>query len=127
MSFITGTKDVDVDGLVDGVRHLAEMARAAEEGWRPAVTLDIDGETPMDKVPDDDRQVIVFLNGHVAITDHDGRKGGGWGIRLGYFDHEKGYWRVFGQREMFVTHWRELPPSPAPGKWPPLESEVVRR
>ena len=63
-------------------------------------------------VPGDEREVIVFLNGDCALCDWDGRKGGGWGIRLAYFDHDKNYWRVHGSRENFVTHWQDLPDAP---------------
>ncbi|WP_186191073.1 hypothetical protein [Burkholderia gladioli] len=63
-------------------------------------------------IPNDEREVIVFLNGHCALTDMECRKGGGWGIRLGFYDHEKRYWRVHGKREHFVTHWRDLPDPP---------------
>ncbi|RQZ25366.1 hypothetical protein DIE14_17085, partial [Burkholderia sp. Bp9017] len=63
-------------------------------------------------VPGDEREVLVFLNGDCALCDWDGRKGGGWGIRLAYFDHDKNYWRVHGSRENFVTHWQDLPDAP---------------
>jgi hypothetical protein len=55
---------------------------------------------------------MVFLNGDCALCDWDGRKGGGWGIRLGFYDHDKRYWRVHGCREEFVTHWKDLPDGP---------------
>jgi len=63
--------------------------------------------------PDDDRQVLVFLNGFVPLGDTKGRCGGGWGIQMGWFDHDKRFWRVHGQRESFVTHWVDLPQPPA--------------
>ncbi|KVQ35713.1 hypothetical protein WK03_35180 [Burkholderia cepacia] len=76
-------------------------------------------ESPLDDwtdasvvVPDDEREVIVFLNGHCTLNDWDGRKGGGWGIRLGFYDHERRYWRVHGCRENFVTHWQDEPAAP---------------
>jgi hypothetical protein len=64
--------------------------------------------------------VLVFLNGHVASRDTEGRKGGGHGIRMGWFDHDKGFWRVGGQREHHVTHWMELPANPVIAPWPPV-------
>ena len=54
----------------------------------------------------------MFLNGHVDICDYDGRRGGGWGQRFGFFDHEKRCWRASGRREHFVTHWMDMPAPP---------------
>ena len=65
------------------------------------------------QLPGDDREVLVFLNGHCGINDMETRAGGGWGIRMGWFDHEKGYWRVGSyENRGFVTHWKDLPPPP---------------
>ena len=50
--------------------------------------------------------------GHVDSSDALGRGGGGWGIRLGWFDHDKGRWRVGGSIGERVTHWMALPPPP---------------
>ena len=77
--------------------------------WTLAVQ---DEETGIGGPPQDDRDVLVFLNGHVEIGDTDGRQGGGWGIRLGWFDHDKRCWRAHGLRESFVTHWMDLPEPP---------------
>jgi hypothetical protein len=63
-------------------------------------------------VPGDEREVIVFLNGHCGLLDDEARKGGGWGIRLGWYDHDKRAWYVHGQKEHFVTHWQDEPSSP---------------
>lgn len=68
------------------------------------------------EVPSDEREVLVFLNGHCGLTDSEKRKGGGWGVRLGFYDHEKRFWRVHGSRETFVTHWQDEPASPASAK-----------
>lgn len=104
--------EVEVDAIVRGVRELAVRARAAEEGWRPAVELDADGETPVYAGPEDERAVLVFENGHVALTDFEGRRGGGWGASIGYFDRGVWAWRVRGRPSEHVTHWREMPPPP---------------
>lgn len=103
--------NIDIDGIVRGIRELANLARAAEEGWRDATTLDTDGETRYETPPDDERQVLIFQNGHASMYDAAGRNGGGWGIAMGYHDKQKG-WMVHGWRCDFVTHWRELPPAP---------------
>lgn len=61
----------------------------------------------------DSEEVLCFLNGHCGLTDFECRGGGGWGIRLGYYDAEKGMFRVFGRPEADVTHWMSLPTPPA--------------
>ncbi len=63
-------------------------------------------------LPSDEREVLVFLNGHVGIHDADGRNGGGWGLRLGWFDNDRRFWRVGGQSESHVTHWMDEPLAP---------------
>lgn len=61
----------------------------------------------------DSEEILCFLNGHCNLTDMECRCGGGWGIRLGYYDAEKGMFRVFGRPNQFVTHWMPLPKPPA--------------
>lgn len=97
----------DVMGL--SLHEVIDRARRAAESreWTPAVNEDGGRD-----VPDSEREVLVFLNGHVDIGDHAGRQGGGWGIRLGFFDHDRRCWRVGGRPEHFVTHWMELPAPP---------------
>ena len=104
---------LNVDGLVDGVRELAKMARAAQKSWNLAYTVYDEGEPAEPTPPDDEREVLVFLNGDVVSSDMEGREGGGWGHRLGRYDHDKGIWRVHGTYNRFVTHWTDLPPAPA--------------
>jgi hypothetical protein len=87
-------------------RALIGTPAAPKEGW-----TDADVE-----VPNDEREVIVFLNGHCGLLDNEARKGGGWGIRLGFYDHEKRFWRVHGTRESFVTHWQDAPAAPLSAK-----------
>lgn len=93
--------------------ELVNLARQAKGGWEPAMVEDVDGEY-YPSPPNDQREVLVFLNGHCDISDHgpEGRKGGGWGRRFGWFDHDRGCWRVGGKPNGHVTHWQELPPAP---------------
>ena len=65
-------------------------------------------------IPEDERNVLVFMNGHVDILDQEGRQGGPHGIRHGWFDQDKRAWRVNGKLSdsRWVTHWHELPPNP---------------
>lgn len=80
-------------------------------GWKQCM----DPEEPDFGPPDDDRKVLVMLNGHVGITDDAGRQGGPWGIHFGWFDHDRGLWYVNGSRNdaRWVTHWHEMPPEPS--------------
>lgn len=101
---VEGTKQQTIDLLQDLLGVEVEIQDASQD--QPWEIAGID-------VPDDQREVMVFLNGDCDLCDWDGRKGGGWGIRLGFYDHGKRYWRVHGCREDFVTHWRDLPDGPA--------------
>ena len=77
-----------------------------ETGW--ISVIDEDGN---DNLPTDERQVLVFLwggQGEDSIRPNDA----GYGLRMGYFDQEKRYWRVHGTIEKYVTHWRECPNDP---------------
>ena len=87
-------------------RQAAPNWRAAHEGEPP--------EEPWATPPDDERKVLVFINGHVGLHDMEGRKGGAWGIAIGWYEHERGFWRVHGRAEYHVTHWMELPAAPTP-------------
>lgn len=60
----------------------------------------------------DSEEVICFLNGHCGLLDSECRQGGGWGIRLGYYDSDLRVFRVHGRPDRFVTHWQPLPPPP---------------
>lgn len=60
----------------------------------------------------DSAEVMLFVNGHCALTDFECRAGGAWGIRLGFYDAERGYFRVHGRPEAQVTHWMPLPDAP---------------
>ncbi|MFT4064334.1 DUF551 domain-containing protein [Paraburkholderia sp.] len=90
----------------DQARSLVGTPAAPKEDW-----TDVDIE-----LPNDERQVLVFLNGHCGLLDTEARKGGGWGIRPGFYDHDKRYFRVYGSREQFVTHWQDMPAPPASAK-----------
>lgn len=110
----------DIEVLVREIREMASMARASRVQWIPFLLLDTDGESVICNPPDDGRQVLVFLNGHVKSTDSEGRAGGGWGVRLGFFEHDKGRWSVRDR----VTHWCDLPGDPDHTQgYPPLASE----
>ena len=90
--------------------RVIELARQASEArvWTPFEDEDGNRCPPIDERP-----VLVFLNGYVDILDHEGRQGGGWGIRIGWYDHEKRFWRAGTTTgERFVTHWMELPGPP---------------
>ena len=89
--------------------RVVELARQSVEARVWNLAVDEDGNpTP----PDDNRDVLVFLNGYVDIGDSEGREGGGWGIRMGWSDHDKHYWCVDGHPESFVTHMMDLPGPP---------------
>jgi hypothetical protein len=64
----------------------------------------------------DSEEVLCFLSGHCALTDFECRDGAGWGIRLGYYDAEKGMFRTGGRPDASVTHWMPLPAAPSPAK-----------
>ena len=105
-------EELQIDHLVSQIRELAQLARSSQETWNLAYTVWDEGEEAESTPPDDERAVLVFLNGHVTIHDGEGRRGGGWGTRLGYYDHDKNNWRVGGRVESFVTHWTDLPAKP---------------
>jgi NTP pyrophosphatase (non-canonical NTP hydrolase) len=88
---------------------LSARASAAEElawtGWI-SVTDKLPGEQGCDS-----ENVLCFLNGHCDMLDMECRNGGGWGIRIGFYDAEKQCFRAGGiARE--VTHWMPLPSAP---------------
>lgn len=62
----------------------------------------------------DSEDVLLFLNGHCWMLDHEARNGGGWGIRMGFYDDENGCFRVGGRPCDDVTHWMVLPAAPTP-------------
>lgn len=89
------------------------IARQNAPAWCHAFDAD-EGGNHWDTPPNDDRNVLVFRNGHVSINDHEGRKGGGWGIGIGFYDNTIGGWRVGGRVVSDITHWMELPAAPTP-------------
>jgi hypothetical protein len=98
----------------DDRRELAEYADQLQNtrGTPSVVEDDAHWIDASKDVPGDEREVIVFLNGHCGLFDDETRKGGGWGVRLGWYDHDRRAWYVHGQREHFVTHWQDEPISP---------------
>lgn len=85
----------------------APPADALDAGW-----IDVDTRLPGEQGQDSE-EVLLFLNGNCTMTDFDARQGGGWGIRLGYFDAERQAFRVHGRPDSSVTHWQPLPAAPA--------------
>lgn len=90
---------------------LPEILALAEVGrhcvvpvWRPA--YDEEGDP---SPPDNDRPVLVFLNGHVDLGDSVGRRGGGWGVRRCFYRYDKHRWA---HDDDHVTHWCEEPAPP---------------
>lgn len=75
--------------------------------WEQVV--DEDGN---ENLPDSEREVMVFLCGDRKLLDPR-PSDAAWGLKLGYYDLDKRYWRVYGKIERYVTHWRELPPEPS--------------
>ena len=109
-------------GFGNDALYFNDTTRAMWSAWQARASLSLpssgDGWISVDeRLPgeqgQDSEEVMCFLNGHCASTDFDKRNGGGWGIRLGYFDAEKQAFRVHGRPDEFVTHWRALPTPPA--------------
>lgn len=76
-------------------------------GW-----IDVNDRLPGEQGHDSE-EVSVFLNGHCGLLDNEKRNGGGWGYRTGWYDAERGCFRVHGCPDSFVTHWQPLPAPPA--------------
>jgi len=88
-------------------RILTALQDGGADGW--VSVFDEDGNP---NLPTTERQVLVFLCGDRKLTDPRPSDDAGHGLRLGYFDHDKQYWRVHGRSERYVTHWRECPDDP---------------
>lgn len=85
--------------------HILQEVRALS-GWES-----IFDEDENINVPDNERELLVFLCGDRKITD-DRPDDADWGLAEGYWDIEKQYWRVRGTPNSYVTHWREQPVPP---------------
>lgn len=103
----------DIELWIDRCPHCGKPRHnhpPADDELRQWISVD-------DRLPgeqgNDSEEILCFLNGHCNLTDMECRCGGGWGIRLGYYDAEKGMFRVFGRPNQFVTHWMPLPKPPA--------------
>lgn len=111
--------DLHGTGPKVGVRYLTKDE--AEAYTRAAVLADREARQQWTSVETklpgeqgcDSEEVLCFLNGHCSLTDFDCRAGGGWGIRLGYYDAERGMFRIHGRPDAAVTHWQPLPAPPA--------------
>lgn len=97
----------DIADLLDrAATALRLSAGGGGNGWI-SVSDRLPGEQGQDS-----ENVLCFLNGHCDLHDMDCRKGGGWGVRIGFYDGEKQCFRAGGiARE--VTHWQPLPLPPA--------------
>lgn len=73
--------------------------------------ISVNDEDGNPNVPTDEREVLVFLCGDRRLTD-ERPPDAPYGLRQGYFDHDRQYWRVGGSRQPYVTHWREAPSPP---------------
>ena len=93
--------------LSDATEQILQHLQDDGNQWEQVV--DEDGN---DNLPDSERQVMVFLCGDRKLLDTR-PDDAAWGLNLGYYDFDKGYWRVHGRPERYVTHWRELPPFPS--------------
>lgn len=93
------------DVYVNGVKYFP----ARDDGWQRVCD-----EHDNPNVPDDERRVLVFLNGHVTFDEYLAKNlGGGHGVNLGRYDHEKRGWRVGTGLYQPVSHWMDLPQAPA--------------
>ncbi len=81
-------------------------ASRAGDGWTDV--FDEDGNPDL---PSTEREVLVFLCGDRDRVDPR-PEDAPYGIRIGWFDHDRRTWRVHGEWSRYVTHWRDLPPSP---------------
>lgn len=77
------------------------------EAWIRSVDEDGDRD-----VPDTERDVMVFLCGDRKLFDPR-PDDAGYGLKIGWFDRDAWMWRVEGEFNRYVTHWRELPPPPS--------------
>ena len=93
--------------MSDGYRRVVRARRKQAEGpWTPFIDSDGNQNPPTDM-----REVLVFLSGDRTI-DAPRDDDAGWGLRLGWYDHDKQYWRVGGRPEGYVTHWMDAPQPP---------------
>lgn len=102
---------MSMNQTITGIMHAAneEILRSLQHFDSKWVSVeDIDGNPDL---PDDEREVLVFLCGDRSLNDPRPANAG-WGMRFGYYDHSKGFWRAYGSKEMYVTHWMDTPPSP---------------
>lgn len=89
---------------------IATALRLSASGGVPKGWISVSDRLPGEQGKDSEN-VLCFLNGHCDLHDMECRKGGGWGIRIGFYDAEKQCFRAGGiARE--VTHWHPLPASP---------------
>lgn len=85
---------------------LALQEDRSEDSWNA-----VEDEDGNPNLPTTEREVMVFLCGDRGLMDPR-PEDAAYGLRLGYFDHDKQYWRVHGRPERYVTHWRECPDAP---------------
>ena len=103
---------MSMNQTITGIMHAAneEILRSLQHIDSKWVSvIDEDGNPDL---PDDEREVLVFLCGNLKNSSVPRPEDAGYGMRFGYFDFEKQMWRVHGVRERYVTHWMETPPPP---------------
>jgi Protein of unknown function (DUF551) len=110
VDFPRGLRPFGITGrkiIADAVLTAASPHMPVPAGWI-SVTDKLPGEQGCDS-----ENVLCFLNGHCDMLDMECRNGGGWGIRIGFYDADKQCFRAGGiARE--VTHWMPLPAAPKP-------------
>lgn len=95
--------------MQDAEKSLLQALQHGSSSWVDAIDDDGNNDTP-----DNERQVLVFLCGDRSIVA-ERPSNAGYGLRFGFFDHEKQCWMVSGKRDAFVTHWMECPAAPLIG------------
>lgn len=103
---------MSMNQTITGIMHAAneEILRSLQHFDSQWVSVeDIDGNPDL---PDDEREVLVFLSGDKESSSDPRQEDAGYGLRQGYYDHSKRFWRVHGSKEWYVTHWMETPPKP---------------
>ena len=76
------------------------------KGW-----ISVEDRLPGDQGHDSE-DVLVFINGHCDLHDMACREGGAWGLAQGWYESDRGYFRVGGAPNDDVTHWMPKPDKP---------------
>ena len=84
-----------------------EAVKATDPSSQWEEVVDEDGNP---NVPSDERTVLVFQFG--GQGDAKRPDDAPYGLAMGYFDHDRQYWRVHGSPSRYVTHWQNVPNDP---------------